>query len=378
MKMNFQTTDWALKRRKGVKMKKLTMLLSTILGVSVLFMGCGDPKVSDGNPGAAVETFELEESASESKTLEKITMYGVPDPQISAAQVIAKVNGYYEEQGLDVENVLVANSPEVGPILGSNQAQIAFAGSYAVMTWVNSDIPIKIVTPVCDIGGTQDTCIRGDLNITAAKDLEGLNVGCTPGSESEIILQKMCDDLGVDHSSLNIIPLQGADMLSSLESGDIDIMAAHEPWITKAENQYGAKFLMSGTQSAIPGSDPDSHWLSVYSTIVVNDDYAQEHPETIIKIITAIEKATDFINNNREDAVKILSKEFGIDENDLTTIMSRNDYTMGVTEDYIYWSNWLADYIHSKDIIQKELKIEDYNDFEILKSNFPELYKVEE
>ena len=355
----------------GKTKKKLIMLLSTILGISIILGGCG-------NAGSATQNTKQDKKSSEAQDLEKITIYGVPDPQISAAQVIAKVNGYYEEEGLDVENVLVANSPEVGPILGSNQAQIAFAGSYAVMTWVNSDIPIKILTPVCDIGGTQDTCIRGDLTITSAKDLEGLNVGCTPGSESEIILQKMCDDLGVDHSSLNIIPLQGADMLSALESGDIDVMAAHEPWITKAENQLGAKFLMSGTKSDIPGSDPDSHWLSVYSTMVVNNDYAKEHPETVIKIIRAVEKATDFINNNREEAVKILSEEFGIDEGDLTTIMSRNDYTMGVTEDYIYWSDWLADYIQSKDIIQKELKIEDYNDFEILKENFPELYQLDQ
>lgn len=350
--------------------KKIAILLVAALSCTGILSGCGQT-TETGDANATADTSASTETGD---GLTSVVMYGVPDPQISAAQVIAEVNGYYEEEGLDVTNKVVANSPEVGPILASNEAQIAFTSSYAAMTWVNSDVPVKILTPVCDMGGTQDTCIRGDITITKPQDLEGLNVGCCKGTESEIILHNMCDALGVDYSSLNIIPLQGPDMISALEKGDIDIMAAWEPWVTKAEGQLGAKFLMSGTKSEIPGSDPDSHWLSVYSTMVATDDYIKNNPETIAKIMRAIKKATDFINNNREEAVKILSKEFDIEETDLTRIMSRNDYTMGVTSDYLYWADWLAKYAKEKDVIQKDLAIDDFNNFEILKSELPELY----
>lgn len=318
---------------------------------------------------------------ADSQTEDQMTdlvIYGVPDPQISAAQVIAKEEGYFEEEGLNVENKLVANSPEVGPMLASGECDIALAGSYALMTWVNAGIPVKSVVPMVDIGGTQDSCISKDIELNSPKDLEGLNVGCTKGSESEIILQRMCDDLGVDYSSLNIVTLQGADMLSAFEKGDIDIIAANEPWIVKAEKQYDAKFLMSGTKSEIPGSDEDTHWLSVYTELVVNNSYLEENPEIVQKVIAALEKATDFINDHRDEAVKILSKEFDLDEDDLKIIMERNDYTMGVSQDYIDWSNYLANYIKEKDIIQKDLSIDDYNQFDIVKENFPELYHIED
>ena len=39
--------------------------------------------------------------------LTPVTIYGVSDPQISAQQIIAKEKGFFEEQGLDVTNVLI-------------------------------------------------------------------------------------------------------------------------------------------------------------------------------------------------------------------------------------------------------------------------------
>lgn len=349
-----------------VKTKRsLCALISLMLCVGLASCGASN---NDTQPTQS-------EAASGSPT--KVTMYGVPDPQISAAQVIADVNGYYEDEGLDVTVNMLANSSEINPMFASGECDIAFTGSYACIQMANSDVPVKCVCPMTNIGGTQAVIVGKDVEINDIKDLEGKTIAVASGSEAEIVLRNMCQELGVDYNSFNTINVMGADMLSALEKGDIDAAAAWEPWITNAE-KIGAKFLCSGTKSEIPGHEGDADFLNVYGVMAASDSYIANNKETIAKILRAVKKATDFINNNRSEAIDILSKEFDIDASDLESIMSRNDYTMGVSQSYLDSTNWLANYAYENNVITKSLTASDYSDFSILKETLPELYTANE
>ena len=85
-------------------------------------------------------------------------------------------------------------------------------------------------------------------------------------------------------------------------------MACWEPFITKAI-QGGGHFLFSGTKSDLPDKKGDVKWMSVHTTIQVTDDFLKKNPETIKAVLRALKKATDYINNNREDAIKLLAPE---------------------------------------------------------------------
>lgn len=136
----------------------------------------------------------------------------------------------------------------------------------------------------------------------------------------------MCKELDLDPDSFNITTLQFPDQLSALSQGQIDIMAVPEPWVTKAQEECNATLLCSGTKSYIPGAEGDVLWCNMYATINANDEWAAENPNIVAHMLLAIQKATDFINNNRDEAVKICADHIGMSEEDTAKIMDENVY----------------------------------------------------
>ena len=90
-------------------------------------------------------------------------------------------------------------------------------------------------------------------------------------------------------------------------------------------------------------------------------------------------KATDYINNNREEAIRILAPELHLSEEELTQIMNRNVYSMEVTDNYVSGSNGPAvgEYLKNTGNIKMEVDPKRYHDLNLLQEIAPELIKAE-
>lgn len=382
-------------------MRKHKTLAATVLALALLLTGCGQTAATkDATEGSSVENTLTAESttdaadttdaaaseASEADTATaegvgapestKVTLYGVNDLQISAAMMIAENQGYFAEEGIDVECVYMANVPEIAAIMANGDAKIACANNYSTPTWVLNGAPCKVIAPTCNMGGTQCLLLRSDIEITSAKDLEGLTMGMVSGSTQYVTFRNMCKALDLDPDSFEITTLQFADQLSALSQGQIDIMAVPEPWVTKAETECDAFLLCSGTKSYIPGAEGDVLWCNMYATLNANDEWAAENPNTIAHILLAFQKATDFINNNRDEAVTILAEHIGMSEEDTAKIMTENIYLYGVDDTYVETAIALEEFMVEEDILPggETIPFADYHDFSILRSVTPESY----
>ena len=120
-------------------------------------------------------------------------------------------------------------------------------------------------------------------------------------------------------------------------------------------------------------------WMSVHTTIQVTDDFLKKNPETIKAVLRALKKATDYINNNREDAIKLLAPELHLDVAELTEIMGRNVYSMDVDDSFVNGSNGkpVGDYLLSVGNVKSVPAFADYTDLSLLKAVDPSLIKVE-
>lgn len=350
--------------------KKLVAIGACTAIVAGSMLGCG------GNSDNQTST-EAEKNTADSSEVNKYTCIGTPDAQISAALTIADQLGYDLEEGVDLEIKFIASGPDLASVVAGGGCDIAFASNYSVMTWLDADLDMKIIAVNDNMGGTQAAAIRDDIVLNSPKDLEGLKLGLLPGSEVSVAFMRLCEDYGVDYDKIEKVAIQPADQLSAFEKGEIDILSCWEPWITYAE-QNGGRFLLSGTKCNIPGVPEDVDWMNIFSTISTSSKMIEEHPEDLAKVLRAINKATDYINNNRDDAVKILSEEFDIDEESLKNIMTRNIYEFAPTDLYKESQNWLYDYLIDTDVISRDMKFEDFHDFTILKDTLPEQYQISE
>lgn len=338
------------------------MVLIFCMAMVALLAGCGQKEVSNSTEQGGLEVKE-------------ITAWGVIDPQISAQQIIAKKMGFFKEEGLEVTNKLQQSGTEIGPMVAGGSAQVSFESTYTDISLASNNISMTLIAPMANIGGTQAVVASSGLDINSAQDLEGLKIGMAPGSGVLIAIRKMADELGVDINSFKFVKLQPADQIIALEKGDIDLMACWEPWVSKAIALDG-KILFSGLKSYLPENKGDVNYLNFHTILQVTNDMLK-YPETLKAFLRALVKATDYINNNREEAAAILSEELNIEKEELLGIMSRNIYSLQVDSDFVDGITEMATFMKEMDNISKIPQVLDFVDFSLLKEVDKDLVKVD-
>lgn len=335
------------------RVKGAALLCASVL--SFLLAGCGG-----GAPAA--------QKAADSG---EIIAYGELDPQVSGQQIIAEEMGYFKDEGLTIKNKLMNGPDENASLVASGDAKICFGSIYNNISVAANGVKVKVVAPLANAAGTQSVVARKGLVIKSAKDLEGKKIGMTNGAGVLIAIRNMCNATGTDISKIQFVNLQVSDQLAALEKGDIDAMAAWEPWVGKAVDQ-GGTLLFSGTKANLPGVPSDVHWIDFYMTLQVTDDFYREHPETIEKLLRALHKATTYINEHPEDAAKIIAKRININEAECLRIMKKNVYSMTFDQQFVGGADNMANFMLDMKSIKAIPKTESYMDTTLLKKVFPE------
>jgi NitT/TauT family transport system substrate-binding protein len=349
--------------KEKLSVKVLALLSAIALAVS--FAGCSQP-ANETNSGGQTNT-----------ELVTLNVIGTPDGQLSAQTTIAKELGYYEEEGVAVNLRYCTTLAEMNSLMAAaNGPDIAFNSFYTVLTWMDGGMDLKIININNNMGGTQAAAIRKDFSLSSPADLKNATIGLVPGAEVNVVIRKMCEENGIDFDAIKIVTAEPPDQLSAFTTGDIDVIACWEPWITKAE-ALGGNFLLSGTKANIPGLSEDQSWLNLFSTTVARPSVLAEKPEAVGKFLKAIKKANDYINANPKDAAKILANAIDYDAGELEKIMTRNDYSVfGPTEVYKETFDTLQAFMIENDIIKKKFSFSQVNDFTIVKEVLPEIYEL--
>lgn len=321
-------------------------------------------------------TAKTQEAVTENE-LDKVTFYGVKDPQISLIQIMADKLGYFEEEGLEIDNIYLPTVQDLAPLMVNGQAGIACATNYSAAVWKMNGAKIKIIAPLANIGGTQCVLINSEIKIEEPEDLEGLKIGFLSGSTQQLLFMRMCKALNLDTNSFEMVPLQFPDQLTAISNGQVDMIATTQPWITKTEDIMDVTVLCSGIESYIPGAKKKVDWCNTYSGIIVQNEWLMNNQETAKKIIRAMDKAAVYLNDNRESAVTILAEELEVTSDEMERMMKNNKYEVIVDDTYISTTSELLDYIKEGEMVKngKDISVASYHDFSILKESLPDNYK---
>ena len=252
-------------------------------------------------------------------------------------------------------------------LISGGSAQVSFESPYTDIALAANGVGIKIVAPMANIGNTQAVVAGKNANIVNGKDLEGKKVGIPAGAGVMIAIRNMCNELNVDINKIQFVTLSPSDAIAALEKGDIDAMACWEPWISNAQNN-GGKLLFSGLKSYLGDKQGDVNWMNFYTTMQVSDTFLKEHPEEVKAMLRALKKATDFINENPDEAAEIIAKEINLDAAQVKRIMSQNQYKMTYDDNFVNSCGEIADFMQETNNISTKPDFEKYADSSILKS----------
>lgn len=368
-------------------MKNRVRAIAAIALASVMALtGCGSStatstassEAASTTASTATSTSEAAESTAASGDLTKVVALGEYDPQISGQQIIAKEKGFFEKEGLDVDLQLLTDPSVSTTMVASGEAQFYSVSNYQAINLVDKGSEVCLLAPVVNAGNTQVVVGSKDLKLSSAKDLEGKKMGYTDGAGVIVAVRNMCNDLGVDFDKIELVNLQASDMLASLESGDIDFFAAWEPWGIKAEAD-GAQLLFTGTKSYLPDNNgEDVNWLNFEVAIDASKAYVESNPEECQAYVKAMIEATDYINNNMEDAAKIIAPAINIDEDTCLQIMKENSYKVTYDDTFKEAGDALAKYMQDSGLNTSLVTFDQYANIDILKAVDPSLVTMSE
>lgn len=137
---------------------------------------------------------------------------------------LAQKNGYYADEGLEVELEEGRGSAVAAQLVATGKAELAYADAGAVLNVASKGAPIKIIATIWKSGqfGIQFLESSG---IKEPKDLIGKTLSVSPGSAMVPLVPVFLRANGIAESDVKIVSVAQNAVIGLLTSGAIDAVA---------------------------------------------------------------------------------------------------------------------------------------------------------
>ena len=311
--------------------------------------------------------------------IKELEIWGTKDPNISAQLALAaQLNLFKQEAGIEVKwRFLESGTTMPHDILHAATKPFAFAQTPMTAIMLHEKgFRTKVIAPLADIAGTQQMILHPNSQITHPQELEGKRVGIAQDAALSIAFKNMARDCHVDLSRVKFIDLLPHAQLEAFALGEIDAAACWEPWTTKMRN-LGGRFYFSGARSNIPGMEGDVTWLIDQACVMVPSDLLTIQADEFAALLRVLYKATDIINEHRQEVARDLARFFDISQEELIAAMRKNMYSM--TFDNLFRIGMLGfrDFMYEEGQVSQLLSEDDLYTTRWLRSVDPALVHLE-
>jgi NitT/TauT family transport system substrate-binding protein len=301
----------------------------------------------------------------------KVSIGTAKDPNLAAQIAIAREKGYFKDAGIDAEVKYFPSGGDLMTAVVGGSVAIGSSGATPTTTLRSRPYPIKIVAQISDISGAQQIIVKQGLK--SIDELYGKKIAIMRGTSSEALFNSFVKAYGFDSSKVELVNMAPTEMLTSFVRGTVDAVSVWEPHTTRARKSGKGMTLVSGTKSNIPGKEGARRIYGDHSTLFATETFIKEQPKTLGAVLTALGRANDFIASSRPEAVRILSKEFGLEPADMSEVMDANRYTLELNEELVRDLDGVSAFLYGLKRIQSQPRARDWIDREPLRAVRPEL-----
>ncbi len=310
------------------KRRILSLLLSTVLAVCPL-AGCGAKNTSGQN------TSNKNASGQNTSDQIKITLNEVAHSIFYAPMYAAVENGYFAEEGLELELVTGFGADKVMAAVLSGEADIGFMGPETTVYTYNEGTDDAVVN------FAQLTQRAGNFIVSREKqkdfkltDLAGKNVlGGRAGGMPEMVFEYVLKQNGISPSDLTIDQsIDFGSTAAAFSGGKGDYTVEFEPSATALE-QEGRGYVVSSVGVA-SGYVP-------YTAFSARQSFLDTHKDLIQSFTNALQKGMDYTSSHTSSEIaKVIQPQFS--ETDLDTLTT-------IVERYHKQDTWKEDLVFSEE-----------------------------
>ncbi|AOZ92500.1 ABC transporter substrate-binding protein [Paenibacillus crassostreae] len=338
-----------MRNRKGIT----SLLISLLL---IVVVGCGSNQNDQASKPSNQSKSTTEGTSTESKPLKdvKIVLDWTPNTNHTGLYV-AKDQGYYEEEGLNVE-IIQPGEGGADTMVASGTVPFGIGYQESVTQARTQDVPLVSIAAIIQ-HNTSGFAAPVDRNIKSPKDFEGKNYGGWGSPVEEAVMGSIMEAEDANVSEVSMINMGNADFFTAVKR-DIDFA-----WIF---------YAWTGIEAELRNEPLDMLYVKDYSdeldyytpVIVTNEKQIQEDPELIKSFLKATAKGYQLAINNPEEAANILIASVPELDKDLV-LASQKWLSPRYTDDAPRWgeqkasvwqnyTNWML----SHNLLDKSIEIE--------------------
>lgn len=295
-----------------------SLLLFTLLLTAVT--GCGSTAAKD----------------SPDVPKEKVVLNEVAHSIFYAPMYVAIEEGYFQEEGLEVELVTGFGADKTMTAVLSGEADIGFMGSEAsIYTYLGgTDDPVVNFAQLTQRAGnflvSREPIDNFSWDMLKGAQVLGGRAGGMPEMVFEYILKKHNIDPKTDTTIDQSIDF--GSTAAAFSGGQGDFTVEFEPHATSLEAK--------GDGYVVASLGTDSGYVP-YTAFSAKKSYISENPETIQAFTNALQKGMDYVNSHSpEEIAKIIQPQFA--ETDLETITT-------IVTRYAEQDTWAENLVFQKD-----------------------------
>lgn len=223
---------------------------------------------------------------------------------------VAMEKGFFKEEGVNVDQIVAGagGGTTLRNMLASELPYGEVATS-AALAAIRSGVDIIIVNTASDHIGEIALVANPKSGVAKVQDLAGKKAGFTnPKSTSEVLLRLALKEAGMTGKVEPIATGGFGGGLTMLDTQAIAAAPLIDPILTLKPDKYRVIFHFADLI-------PRMTWLVGVAT----RKFAQEHPDTLRKLIKIHRRGVDYIYANHDDAIRIYAKYWQQDPKEVAT-----------------------------------------------------------
>ena len=252
--------------------------------------------------GCSSDSASGDASAASDSELQEVTIGLFPSSTVAAIQ-LGIDQGYFEEEGIDLEMLLGQGSSAQLPSLSSGSIEFMLSSPTTPLLATTQGLDLKIVA---GYGKNREEIVEDsvavltaeDSNIESAKDLEGKVVAINAlGSIGDIGIREAIELDGGDPDKVTFVQLGFNEVAAQLESGEIDAGMAGPPFMQQITDQ-GGEVISDFIQEADLGG---AELVMVSSAALIEED-----PELVEGFVRGLDRTLEYAEQNQDEVRDLL------------------------------------------------------------------------
>ncbi|MBX3709780.1 MAG: ABC transporter substrate-binding protein [Gammaproteobacteria bacterium] len=217
-----------------------------------------------------------------------------------APLIIAKQQGFFAEQGLDVELIGPADPTDPPKLIAAGKADIGITYQPEFMEQVDAGLPLIRIGTLIDKPLNALVVLKNN-GIHSLADLKGKRIGSSSSGLSGIMLRVMLSKAGLTDKDVELTNVR-YNLTQALLSHKVDA-------VTGIMRNYEVPILESNNQKVITFF-PEENGIPTYSELVFIANTNAMHDARFPKFLTAIKKAVRYIDEHPQQTWQNFAKAY--------------------------------------------------------------------